>query len=194
MLTGSAPISPQVLDHLKVLFQCPIIEAYGQTEGTGLEFTTRADDPTSSHVGGPVPQNEFKLVDVPELDYFSTDKDSNGEPCPRGEIWIRGPNVIPGYYLMDEKNKETFTEDGWMRSGDIAKLLLPEGKLMIIDRKKNIFKLSQGEYIAPEKLENAYLNASPAIADIFVYGDSLKSCLVGVLMVDPAELKKIALA
>lgn len=66
-------------------------------------------DPTSGHVGGPIPHNEYKLVDVPELDYYHTDKDDKGHPKPRGEIWVRGPNIIKGYYLLDEKNKETFT-------------------------------------------------------------------------------------
>jgi len=75
-----------------------------------------------------------------------------------------------------------------MQSGDIGELILPDGKLRIIDRKKNIFKLSQGEYIAPEKLENAYANADPLIKDIFVYGDSLKSCLVAIIQVNDSEL------
>lgn len=74
-----------------------------------MEFSTSIDDPTTGHVGGPFPSNEFKLVDVPELEYLSTDKDEQGNPSPRGEIWVRGPNVIPGYYKLDDKNKETFT-------------------------------------------------------------------------------------
>lgn len=142
IITGSAPISPKVLESLKVMFSCPIVEGYGQTEATALEFTTLPEDGSSGHIGGPLPHNEFKLVDVPELDYFSKDTDSEGNLKPRGEIWVRGANVIPGYYKLDEKNKETFTSDGWMQSGDIGELILPEGKLRIIDRKKNIFKLS----------------------------------------------------
>lgn len=73
---------------------------------------------------------------------MSTDKDAQGNLRPRGEIWVRGPNITKGYYKMDEKNLETFTEDGWLMSGDIAEMILPEGKVRIIDRKKNIFKLS----------------------------------------------------
>lgn len=143
-------------------------------------------------MGGPTLNNEFKLVDVPHLDYYSTDKDEQGNPRPRGEIWVRGPNVIPGYYKKDDKNKETFTEDGWLKSGDIGMIILPEGILKIIDRKKNIFKLSQGEYIAPEKLENAYIHLSNLVDHIFVYGDSLKSCLVAVINLTPENLKKLA--
>ena len=86
--------------------------------------------------------NEFKLVDVPEMNYLSTDINGEGDLCPRGEIWVRGPNIIPGYYKNDKKNKETFTSDGWLKSGDIGKLVYPDYRLVIIDRKKNIFKLA----------------------------------------------------
>lgn len=92
--------------------------------------------------------NEFKLIDVPEMKYFSTDKDESGKPCPRGEILARGPNIIPGYYKNDEKNKETFDADGWLRSGDIGMIMPGSNALKIIDRRKNIFKLSHGEYVA----------------------------------------------
>ena len=156
LLTASAPISVEVMDFLKIAFCAPILEAYGQTEGTGLEFATARDDPFSGHVGGPCEQNEFKLVDVQEMNYTSKDRDENGNPKPRGEILVRGPNIIKGYYKADEKNKETFTKDGWLMSGDIGEITYPGNRLKIIDRKKNIFKLSQGEYIAPEKLEGKY--------------------------------------
>ena len=128
---------------------------------------------------------EYKLVDVPDLNYLSTDKDENGNLQPRGEIWVRGANVIPGYFKQDLKNKETFTDDGWLMSGDIGMITLPEGHLTVIDRKKNIFKLSQGEYIAPEKLENAYKFASHFIDAIFVHGDSKQSYLIAIVQVLP---------
>lgn len=96
------------------------MEGYGQTEACALEFITDVNDPFAGHVGGPLPHNEFKLVDVPELNYLSTDTDAEGNPKPRGEIWVRGTNVIPGYYKLDDKNKETFDEEGWMKSGDIG--------------------------------------------------------------------------
>ncbi len=188
MAVGSAPINTDVLDYLKVVFCAPIIEGYGQTEACAFEFATDAKDGHSGHVGGPFSQNEFKLVDVPDMNYFSTDKDEQGNSKPRGEIWVRGINVIPGYYKLDAKNKETFTEDKWMKSGDVGMIDSTKGnRLQIIDRKKNIFKLAQGEYIAPEKLENVYKSSNPLLGDIFVYGDSLKSCLVAVINFEPAN-------
>ena len=76
------------------------------------------------------------------MNYTNRDVDEHGRPRPRGEIWVRGPNVFPGYYKLDEKNRETITEDGWLRSGDIGQIIQPYNRLQIIDRKKNIFKLS----------------------------------------------------
>lgn len=192
LLSGSAPITKDVLNFLKVVFCVPMIEGYGQTEGAAMEFVTYPNDPLGGHVGGPSIQNEFKLVDIPEMNYTSEDKDEKGYPSPRGEIWVRGPNIIPGYYKQDLKNKEAFTEDRWLMSGDVGMIFGPERRLKIIDRKKNIFKLAQGEYIAPEKLENIYKLAHPVIAAVYVYGDSLKSCIVGVVNIEKSGVLKMA--
>lgn len=130
----------------------------------------------------------MRLVDVPDMGYLHTDTwhgkpHEGGIPClGRGEICYRGPTVFKGYYKLPEKTAETLDEDGWLHSGDIGLWTL-SGDLKVIDRKKNIFKLAQGEYVAAEKIENILTN-SPFIAQAFVYGDSLQSYLVAVMVPD----------
>jgi long-chain acyl-CoA synthetase len=157
MVTGSAPIDLQVLEFLKVCFCCPILEGYGLTETSGASSITHEDDPVAGHVGGPLRCNKYRLRDVPDMNYFHTDK-----PYPRGEVQMKGGNIFDGYYkcpdltaaCFDQSEEEKQNGDkGWFCSGDVG-VLYPNGSLRIIDRSKNIFKLSQGEYIAPEKVEN----------------------------------------
>lgn len=189
-LTGSAPIDAEVLNFLKVCFCVPFLEGYGQTEGTGCEFAQDPSDSTSGHVGGIMSSNEFKLKDVPEMNYTSKDQDDNGNPGPRGEIQVRGNGVFLGYYKNLEKTQEAVDSEGWLHSGDIATILHPSGAVKIIDRVKNIFKMSQGEYVAPDRLEQSYKTAD-GIADIFVYGDSFKSNLVAIVCIDHPTLQKM---
>lgn len=188
MITGSAPISKDVINFLKIAFCCPFYEGYGQTETAGGSCITFSEDGESGHVGGVLPQHELKLVDIPEMDYFSTDVDEKGNPYPRGEICFKGHSNFRGYFKQPEKTRETIDEDGWVHTGDIG-AILQNGALKIIDRKKNIFKLSQGEYIAPEKLENQY-GKIDIVKQIFVYGDSLQSILVSVIVPDDDEVRK----
>ncbi|KAI1887196.1 hypothetical protein AGOR_G00203660 [Albula goreensis] len=182
MVTGAAPISPSVLQFLRACLGCQIFEAYGQTECTaGCTFSAPGDW-TSGHVGIPVPCNIVKLVDVEEMNYFA----ANGE----GEVCVKGKNVFKGYLKDEEKTAEALDEEGWLHTGDIGKWL-PSGVLKIIDRKKNIFKLAQGEYIAPEKIENVYVRSGP-VAQVFVHGDSLQAFLVGIVVPDPDVLPGFA--
>ncbi|XP_063784269.1 long-chain-fatty-acid--CoA ligase 6 isoform X4 [Pseudophryne corroboree] len=174
IVTGAAPASPTVLAFLRAALGCQVYEGYGQTECTaGCTFTTPGDW-TSGHVGAPLPCNYIKLVDVEEMNYFS----SKGE----GEICVKGPNVFKGYLKDKEKAAEALDQDGWLYTGDIGKWL-PNGTLKIIDRKKHIFKLAQGEYIAPEKIENIYIRSEP-VSQIYVHGDSLQAFLVGIVVPD----------
>uniref|UniRef100_UPI003AADE88C long-chain-fatty-acid--CoA ligase 1a isoform X1 n=1 Tax=Centroberyx gerrardi TaxID=166262 RepID=UPI003AADE88C len=175
MITGAAPVSPTVLTFLRAALGCQFYEGYGQTECTAGCSMSMPGDWTAGHVGAPLPCNSVKLVDVAEMNYLA----ANGE----GEVCVKGPNVFQGYLKDAEKTAEAIDEDGWLHTGDIGKWL-PNGTLKIIDRKKHIFKLAQGEYIAPEKIENIY-NRSDPVAQIFVHGDSLQACLVGIVVPDP---------
>ncbi|KAM7374643.1 hypothetical protein PAMP_007289 [Pampus punctatissimus] len=182
IITGAAPTSPSVLGFLRAALGCQVYEAYGQTECTaGCTFTTPGDW-TPGHVGAPLPCNLIKLVDVPEKNYFA----SKGE----GEVCVKGPNVFKGYLKDPERTAETLDADGWLHTGDIGKWL-SNGTLKIIDRKKHIFKLAQGEYISPEKIENIYIRSEP-VAQLYVHGDSLQSCLVGIVVPDPEVMPEWA--
>lgn len=193
IVIGSAPTSKETLDFMKVALCIPIQEGYGQTESTGASFVMHTEDHFGSGcVGGPGVNTEFKLTDVPEMSYTSLDKDEKGKSVPRGEMCIRGPGVFAGYYMDEEKTKEAIDEEGWLHTGDICQLNY-NGSIKIIDRKKNIFKMSQGEYIAPEKLENIF-NKCKSVAEIFVYGDALESFLIAVTVVNLEALKELAIA
>uniref|UniRef100_A0A8C1LR36 Long-chain-fatty-acid--CoA ligase n=1 Tax=Cyprinus carpio TaxID=7962 RepID=A0A8C1LR36_CYPCA len=175
MITGAAPVSPTVLTFLRAALGCQFYEGYGQTECTAGCTMSLPGDWTAGHVGAPLPCNFVKLLDVPEMNYFA----ANGE----GEVCVKGSNVFQGYLKDPERTSEAIDKDGWLHTGDIGKWL-PNGTLKIIDRKKHIFKLAQGEYIAPEKIENIYIRSDP-VAQVFVHGDSLQACLVGIVVPDP---------
>jgi len=182
--SGSAPLAGNVLTFFRIMLGIPVAEGYGQTEGAAAATVSHPDDyATTGHVGGPGGGIELALYDVPDMGYFHTDKDHDGQPCHgRGEICVRGPSVFMGYYKDEEKTRETIDKDGWLHSGDIG-LWRPNGTLQIIDRKKNLFKLAQGEYVAPEKIENILLR-SPLIGQCFVHGDSLQTALVAIIVPD----------
>ena len=178
MVSGGAPLSPEVRDFLRVCFGCPFIQGYGLTETSAAGTTMLISDHYSSnHIGAPVPSVEIKLVDIPEMNYLSTD-----EP-PRGEICIRGPSISSGYYKDAEKTAADFEENGWYHTGDVGEFR-ENGALAIIDRKKNIFKLAQGEYVAAENIE-LKLSTSRWVGQFWLYGDSLKDCVVAIITLDP---------
>ena len=145
MISGSAPLSQPVMTFFRCLLGVPVVEGYGQTEGTAGATISHPDDiSTVGHVGGPTGTSEICLMDVPEMGYLHTDANHRGQPCRgRGEICIRGPNVFVGYYQEPEKTAEAIDAEGWLHSGDVGLWTL-QGQLQIIDRKKNIFKLNIG--------------------------------------------------
>uniref|UniRef100_A0A671M709 Arachidonate--CoA ligase n=1 Tax=Sinocyclocheilus anshuiensis TaxID=1608454 RepID=A0A671M709_9TELE len=154
---------------------CLIFEGYGQTECTAGCTFSMPGDWSAGHVGAPLPCAMVKLTDIPDMNYYA----KNGE----GEICIRGHSVFRGYLKDEERTGEALDADGWLHTGDVGQWL-PNGTLRIVDRKKHIFKLSQGEYIAPEKIENVYTRCVPVL-QVFVHGDSLQSYLIGVVVPDP---------
>lgn len=185
MLTGSAPIAADVAKFLKVCFCCDFLEGYGMTETAAGSVTQLPHDKEFGHVGGPVANVKIRLRDYPEAGYMH--EDPAGKKNPQGEICFWGPSIMKGYYKNPEKTAECI-EDGWLASGDIGEIR-PDMTIKIVDRAKNIFKLQQGEYIAPEKLENVFTQ-SRWIAQCWVYGNSLADYAICFAVVDPTPLEE----
>ncbi|KAF2284163.1 hypothetical protein GH714_019673 [Hevea brasiliensis] len=128
MASGASPLSPDVMEFLKICFGGRVAEGYGMTETSCVISSMDEGDNLIGHVGSPNPACEIKLVDVPEMNYTSED-----QPYPRGEICVRGPIVFQGYHKDEAQTREVIDEDGWLHTGDIG-LWLPGGRLKIIDR------------------------------------------------------------
>ncbi|CAN6674311.1 long-chain-fatty-acid--CoA ligase 2 [Trichomonascus vanleenenianus] len=179
LVTGSAPLSKENIEFLKVALGTELNQGYGLTESlSGICVTQPLDRETGSC--GPIGVAcEVRLRDVPDYGYTSDDK-----PEPRGEIMLRGPQIFAGYYQNNEKTDEAFDKDGWFHTGDVGKID-KYGRIHIIDRVKNFFKLAQGEYIGAEKIENAYTARCSMVAQIFVTGVSTETFLVSVVGINP---------
>ncbi|OIW13006.1 hypothetical protein TanjilG_15455 [Lupinus angustifolius] len=174
IISGGAALSPEVEEFLRVTSCAFVCQGYGLTETCGPTTLTFPDEMCMlGTVGATAVYNDVQLEEVPEMGY-----DPLGTP-PCGEICVRGKTVFTGYYKNPELTREAI-KDGWFHTGDIGEIL-PNGVIKIIDRKKNLIKLSQGEYIALEHLENVY-GITPIVEDIWVYGNSFKSMLVAVVV------------
>jgi long-chain acyl-CoA synthetase len=115
---------------------------------------------TDTAVGDVPACNEVKLVDFPDAGYFT-----NCSPQ-QGEIWIRGNSVMSGYYENDAETSEALTPDRWLKTGDIGEWDAA-GHLKVIDRKKNLVKTLNGEYIALEKVCSSFPSLSPPFHRIY---------------------------
>ncbi|GBE62125.1 long-chain fatty acid [Babesia ovata] len=180
MLVGSSGMNPNVIERLRAIFGVPLLWGYALTEsGAGSTAQNFYDtDPTSC--GGPLPNQEFRLRSVPDLQY-----DATAQP-PRGELLIRGYNVMHGYYRDEKATKEALV-DGWLHTGDVVEIL-PSGSIRIIDRVKNVFKLAQGEYVSPGMVESV-INMGTLVAQSFVFGKNDEVYTVAVVVPDEDVLK-----
>jgi long-chain acyl-CoA synthetase len=186
MLSGGAPLSKETHEFLRVCFSCNVIQGYGLTETCGGGTLMHYQDHSLGRVGPPVPGAEIKLVDVAEMGYKSSDF-----PYPRGEVWIRGANVaIQGYFKQPKKTEEDFRKGGWFATGDVG-LWHPDGTLEIIDRVKNLVKLSHGEYVALESIESKFKN-SAFVDNICVYADSKEAFVVALVAPNKPKLTEWA--
>ena len=147
-ICGAAPVSPETLRFFEVL-GLPTYQAYGLTEG-GMSFSQHFNARMSGGVGNPLPGMEYKLADD-------------------GEVLLRGPAVFAGYLHDDQGTRDILSDDGWLKSGDIAELM-SSGELRIVDRKKEIIVTSGGKNIAPSEMENA-LKEAIYIREAIVIGE-----------------------
>ncbi|KAJ3058860.1 long-chain fatty acid-CoA ligase, partial [Podochytrium sp. JEL0797] len=183
-LSGGAPMPKSTQQFMNVVATC-LVNGYGMTESTAV---ISIQDPTNvtklGALGGPVSSLECKLVDVADMGYKSTNL-----PKPQGELWVRGPSVMKGYYKQPKLTEEALTDDGWLMTGDIAEFNA-DGTITIIDRKKNLVKLANGEYIAIEKLESTY-KVSTFIQNICVHANSEKTFAVALIYPTEKEIFKL---
>ncbi|MGX1808051.1 carboxylic acid reductase [Nocardia sp. NPDC055321] len=180
-LSASAPLSAELKAVLESALEVQVHDGYGSTEaGGGVLMDNRIRRP---------PVLDYKLADVPELGYFGTDT-----PHPRGELLIKTTTMFPGYYRRPEITAQMFDDEGFYRTGDVVAELEPD-HLVYVDRRNNVLKLSQGEFVTVATVEAA-LGASELIRQIFVYGNGERSYLLAVIVptpaaaaLDPAELR-----
>ncbi|KDQ56037.1 hypothetical protein JAAARDRAFT_36828 [Jaapia argillacea MUCL 33604] len=164
-LSGGAALSRETQEFLNLAL-VTMLQGYGMTESCGMCAILPPELMQYGVVGLPVPSIEIKLLDVPEAGYVANNHPQQGEVC------IRGPSVTKGYYKRDDLNNDEtiFTKDGWLRTGDVGQWNA-DGTLSLIDRIKNLVKLSGGEYIALERLESIYKSCN-LVSNICVHANS----------------------
>ena len=183
VMNGGGPISKDT-QHFVSMAIAPMISGYGLTETSAMGAL---NDPMAWNPNalGEVPASvEIKLVDFPDAGYLTKNNP------PQGEIFIRGGSVTANYFKNEEETKSAFAEGGWFMTGDIGEFD-KYGHLRIIDRKKNLVKTLNGEYIALEKLESVY-RSSPIVSNICVYAAQDQAQPVAIIVPVEAALKKVA--
>jgi len=164
-MTGSAPTSPELKAWVESLLEMHLTDGYGSTEA-GMVFEGEVQRP---------PVIDYKLVDIPDLGYFATDR-----PYPRGELLLKTENMFPGYYKRPQATADAFDADGYYRTGDVVAEVGAD-RLVYVDRRNNVLKLAQGEFVTLAKLEAAFGN-SRLIRQIYVYGNSAHPYLLAVVV------------
>jgi fatty acid CoA ligase FadD9 len=171
-ICGAGPLSAELKAFVESVLGLNLNIGYGATETVFLTMNGRVSRP---------PVLAYKLTDVPELGYFSTDV-----PHPRGELMVRTALLVPGYYKRPGLLAQMIDEDGFYRTGDIMAEIGPD-QLAFVERRSNVLKLSRG-FVALSRLETA-LGASPMVRQIFVYGNWKRSHLLAVVVPTPSALE-----
>ena len=144
MMNGGGPVARDTQRFLSLAIT-PMISGYGLTETAAMGALMDPMHWTDTAIGDIPSSVEVKLVDFEEAGYYTS------HIPPQGEVWIRGTPVFSGYFENEKETRDALSEDGWMKTGDIGEFD-KNGHLRIIDRKKNLVKTQNGEYIALEKV------------------------------------------
>jgi fatty acid CoA ligase FadD9 len=175
VMCGSAPLPKETEDFLRSALECYFYIGYGGTEMGSVLIDGVVQRP---------PVVDYKLVDVPDLGYFTTD-----QPYPRGELHVKTESFMDGYYKQPELTAGVLTDDGYYKTNDIMAEIAPD-RLAFVDRCNNVVKLAQGEFVTISNVEASFATGS-SIEQIYLYADSRRSYLVGVV-VPSAELRSSA--
>jgi acyl-CoA synthetase (AMP-forming)/AMP-acid ligase II len=157
ILSGAAPLPPEVAQRAQRIYSCRILQGYGMTETSGVSNVNPLNRVKPTSVGPPIADTVEKIV--------SLDDDRELGAGETGELLIQGPQIMRGYWNRPEDTADTITPDGWLRTGDIAQFD-DEGYVSIVDRKKELIKY-KGYQVPPAELE-ALLMEHPAVADVAV--------------------------
>jgi long-chain acyl-CoA synthetase len=186
MISGGGILLADTEMFMTTVLRAPIVQGYGLTETAAAGAVNWCDDPIGGRIGPPVQSVDIKLIDWVEGGYLHTD------PNPRGEVYIGGQPVSMGYYKKPQLTQEVYSvdEDGkrWFATGDIAEIM-PGGILRIIDRRKDLFKLSNGEYVAPSKIEAAIAN-SPLVEMSVVHADPTQDNCIAIIHLNQAAVER----
>lgn len=174
--TASAPINKSTLIYLRAALDIGVSQMYGMTETAGAITKGLEHEATTGSCGAPGITVEIKLQERADMGYHVRDG--------RGEIYFRGPAVFAGYYKNPEETQNAIDSEGWLHLGDVGEVRY--GRLFIIDRVKNFFKLANGEYISPEKIETVYLSRNPQLQQLYVHGHPTREFAVGVVGISHA--------
>lgn len=183
-MNGGGPVAKDTQSFISMAI-APMIIGYGLTETNAMGSLMNPSEWSSESHGAMPACIEVKLVDFPDAGYHATNK-----PNPQGEVWIRGPSVMDEYYENEKETQEAMAPGGWFKTGDIGEWD-HHGHLKLIDRKKNLVKTLNGEYIALEKLESIYRSAA-VVANICVYADDSQAKPIAIIVPLEPALKKLA--
>ncbi|HTZ14435.1 MAG TPA: carboxylic acid reductase [Mycobacterium sp.] len=173
---GTAPLAAEMKAFIESCLGVHLLDGYGLTE-VGMVSTDGV-------IKRP-PVIDYKLVDVPELGYFATDK-----PYPRGELLVKSASATPGYYKRPEVTAGVFDDDGYYRTGDVMAEIAPN-QVAYVDRRNNVLKLAQGEFVAIAHLESVFAGAA-LVRQVFVYGNSERPYLLAVVVPTADAVQKFA--